>query len=101
MTDFARATSFVEYQRALVTSYLEHLFIERRVGQRTVGRHDHDLRALVTWASHKSLDLLDRDDLDLFLNSRPRARSTLRSFYRFMVLERQIEQSPMDKDWPS
>jgi len=101
-----------------VSAYLDHLRVERRLSTHTVESYGRDLAALAQFAgtSGRGIETLDRPSLEAFaraqrtrgLSPRSVARSVaaVRGFYRFLVLERRIEQSPADdlqppRAWPS
>src|SRR5213082_2442250 len=99
-------------------AFLDHLRVERRLSDHTIESYARDLTALARYAAGigRSLDVLDRHALEAFvrqqrasgLSPRSVARSiaAIRSFYRFLVLDRRLEQSPADdvtppRAWPS
>src|SRR5947209_1700295 len=102
----------------MVDAFLDHLRVERRLADHTIESYGRDLRALARFAagSGRSLDALDRRALEAFvrqqrasgLSPRSVARSiaAIRSFYRFLVLDRQLAASPADdlaspRAWPA
>ena len=102
----------------MVDAFLDHLRVERRLADHTIESYGRDLRALARFAagSGRSLDALDRRALEAFvrqqrasgLSPRSVARSiaAIRSFYRFLVLDRQLAVSPADdlaspRAWPA
>ena len=102
----------------LVDSYLDHLRVERRVSMNTLESYARDLRALAAYADRegRSLDALDRPGLEDFVRglrssglsprSVSRTVAAVRGFYRYLVLDRRLEQSPADdvrppRAWPS
>ena len=101
-----------------VTSFLDHLRVERRLARHTIESYARDLRALTAFATKakRSPDKLDRRALEQFVRDQitrglaPRsvARSVaaIRGFYRFLVIERHLEHSPADdlqppRAWPA
>jgi integrase/recombinase XerD len=101
-----------------VAAYLDHLRVERRLSSHTIESYGRDLAALDAFAhaAGRQVDHLDRAALEAFareqrthgLSPRSVARSiaAVRGFYRFLVLERQIERSPADdlqppRAWPA
>jgi integrase/recombinase XerD len=102
----------------LVETYLDHLRIERRLADHTVESYHRDLVKLAQYAAgrRKSLEHLDRQDLDRFVQelsgqglsprSVGRAVAAVRSFFRFVTLERRREQNPAEdlqapRAWPA
>lgn len=102
----------------MIDSYLEHLRVERRLADHSIESYARDLRALAEYAAGKgrALEDLNRPALEAFvrqqmasgLSPRSVARSVaaIRGFYRFLLLERQIEHSPTDdlhppRAWPA
>jgi len=103
---------------AVITSFLTHLRVERRLAGHTLESYARDLSALAAFArkSERGLVDLDRHALEAFirdqitggLSPRSVARevAAIRGFYRFLVLERRLEHSPADdlqppRAWPS
>jgi integrase/recombinase XerD len=102
----------------LVETYLDHLRIERRLADHTIESYQRDLVKLAQYAAgrRRSLEQLDRQDLDRFVQelsgqglsprSVSRAVAAVRSFYRFVTLERRSEQNPAEdlqapRAWPA
>jgi integrase/recombinase XerD len=89
-----------------VDLYLDHLRFERRLAEHTIESYSRDLGALVGFAAESSVGIerLDRAALEAFvrqqmssgLSPRSVARSVaaIRGFYRFLVLDRRLEESP-------
>ena len=99
-------------------SYLDHLRVERRLAARTLDSYARDLRALAQFAAgrHTAVDRLDRHALEAFVREQmsaglsprsvARAVAAIRGFYRFLVLDRILEESPADdlqppRAWPA
>jgi integrase/recombinase XerD len=86
--------------------YLDHLRFERRLAEHTLESYSRDLSALMQFAGEASaaVEHLDRGALEAFvrqqmssgLSPRSVARSVaaIRGFYRFLVLDRRLEESP-------
>jgi len=102
----------------VITSFLTHLRVERRLAGHTIESYARDLSALAAFArkSDRRLVDLDRHALEAFirdqitdgLSPRSVARevAAIRGFYRFLVLERRLEHSPADdlqppRAWPA
>jgi integrase/recombinase XerD len=102
----------------LLDLYLEHLRTERRLADHTLESYARDLNALAAFAAadERSLESLDLADLEAFvrhlmssgLSPRSVARSVaaIRGFYRFLVLDRHLQQSPAEdlrppRAWPA
>jgi integrase/recombinase XerD len=91
-----------------VEAYLDHLRIERRLAEHTLVSYARDLRALARFAAgmETPVERLDRQALEEFVRQQmsagfsPRsvARSvaTLRGFYRYLVLDRRLDETPAD-----
>ena len=101
-----------------IDAYLDHLRVERRLARLTVESYSHDLVALARFAEAGSLavERLSRQDLEAFVRrlmssglsprSTARAVACVRGFYRFLVLDRQLDASPADdlrapRAWPA
>jgi integrase/recombinase XerD len=102
----------------VIETYLEHLRIERRLAEHTLDSYSRDLRGLAAFAAGEGrpVEALDRRSLEAFvrqqrtagLSPRSVARSiaAIRGFYRFLVLDKQLAESPADdlrppKAWPA
>ena len=92
----------------MIDLYLDHLRIERRLAENTLESYQRDLMALAAFAAETSRtpEELDRDALEAFvrqqmasgLSPRSVARSVaaVRGFFRFLVLDRRLHESPAD-----
>src|SRR5438034_7334332 len=102
----------------MIDGFLDHLRTERRLADHTIESYARDLTALGRYAAgaNRRLDALDRQTLEAFvrqqmasgLSPRSVARSiaAIRGFYRFLVLDRQLERNPADdltppRAWPA
>ena len=102
----------------MIETYLEHLRVERRLADHTLDSYSRDLRGLAEFAAGQgsAVEALDRRALEAFvrqqrtagLSPRSVARSiaAVRGFYRFLVLDKQLAESPADdlrppKAWPA
>ena len=101
-----------------IDAYLDHLRVERRLSPHTLESYARDLRALAAYAAAagKRVDRLDRKTLEAFVRQQrggglaprsvARGVAAVRGFYRYLVLDRRIEESPADdlrppKAWPA
>jgi integrase/recombinase XerD len=101
-----------------VDAYLDHLRVERRLAAHTLESYARDLAALAAFAAAagRRVEALDRQALEAFVREQRRrglaprsvARSvaSIRGFYRFLVLDRVLENSPADdlrppRAWPA
>jgi integrase/recombinase XerD len=102
----------------VIDAFLDHLRVERRLSGHTLESYARDLTALARYAAGRGRrpEQLDRHDLEAFVRrqleqglsprSVARAVAALRSYYRFLVLDRQLEASPADdlqppRAWPA
>jgi len=102
----------------VIDLYLDHLRVERRLADHTLESYQRDLRALAAFAAETSCppERLDRPALEAFvrrqmaggLSPRSVARSVaaIRGFFRFLVLDRRLHESPADdlqgpRAWPA
>jgi integrase/recombinase XerD len=102
----------------VIDSYLDHLRVERRVAAHTLESYARDLRALARFAAGRKtrLDALDRHALEAFVRGQmtaglsprsvARAVAAVRGFYRFLVVDRHLGQSPAEdlrppRAWPA
>jgi len=102
----------------VIDLYLDHLRVERRLAAHTLESYARDLRALAEFAAgeRREPEALDRKALEAFVRQRmasglsPRsvARSVaaIRGYFRFLVLDRRLEESPADdlrppSAWPA
>jgi integrase/recombinase XerD len=103
---------------AAVDAYLDHLRVERRLAPLTVESYSRDLAALARYAEAHGLgaEVMTRQELEAFVRglvaaglsprSAARAVASVRGFFRFLVLDRQLESSPADdlrapRAWPA
>jgi integrase/recombinase XerD len=101
-----------------IDTYLTYLRDVRRMSPNTVESYARDLAALGAFAEARgvSVDALGRRELESFVRSLmsgglaprsvARAVACIRGFYRFLALEKTLEQSPADdlrppKAWPA
>jgi len=102
----------------VIEAYLEHLRVERRLADHTLDSYSRDLRGLVAFAAGqgRAVESLDRGALEAFVRQQrsaglsprsvARAVAAIRGFYRFLVLDRQLERNPADdltppRAWPA
>jgi len=102
----------------MIDAYLDHLRVERRLAEHTLESYARDLRGLAEFAAgeERAIEQLDRQGLEAYvrqtmatgLSPRSVARSVaaIRGFYRFLVLDRRLDQSPADdlmppRAWPA
>jgi integrase/recombinase XerD len=93
---------------SVIDLYLDHLRVERRLADHTLESYQRDLAALAAFAGERGRapEALDRGALEAFvrqqmasgLSPRSVARSVaaIRGFFRFLVLDRRLEESPAD-----
>jgi integrase/recombinase XerD len=103
---------------SMIDAFLDHLRAERRVATNTVESYARDLAALARFAAGggRPLEALTRGDLEAFVRQQmsrgqaprsvSRAVAAIRGFFRFLVLERRLEQSPAadlqpPRAWPA
>ena len=101
-----------------VDAYLDHLRLERRLAVLTLESYSRDLAALGRFAEEAGLNVerMSREDLEAFVRSlmssglsprsTARAVASVRGFYRFLVLDRRLEDSPAadlraPRAWPA
>ena len=102
----------------MIDAYLDHLRIERPLADHTLESYARDLQALARFAAGegRALESLDRHALESFVREQmanglsprsvARAVAAIRGFFRFLVLDRRLEQSPADdlsppRAWPA
>ena len=102
----------------VIDLYLDHLRVERRVSNHTLEGYARDLNGLALFAAGvgRPVASLDRGALEAFVRARmtsghsprsvARAVAAIRGFYRFLVLDRRLEESPAEdlrppRAWPA
>jgi integrase/recombinase XerD len=102
----------------VIDLYLDHLRVERRLAGHTLESYERDLRALAAFAASRKQtpESLDRPALEGFVRQRmesglsprsvARAVAAIRGFYRFLVLDRRMGESPAEdlrppRAWPA
>ena len=102
----------------MIDAYLDHLRVERRLADHTLESYARDLRGLEEFAAGegRGVESLDRHALEAFVRQQmatglsprsvARAVAAIRGYYRFLVLDRRLEESPADdlippRAWPA
>ena len=102
----------------MIDAYLDHLRVERRLAGHTLESYARDLSALAAFADEtgRQAEALDRASLEEFVRrqmtrglsprSVARAVAAVRGFYRFLVVDRQLDRNPADdlrppRAWPA
>lgn len=102
----------------MIDAYLDHLRVERRLAGHTLESYARDLSALAAFADEtgRQPEALDRASLEEFVRrqmtrglsprSVARAVAAVRGFYRFLVVDRQLDRNPADdlrppRAWPA
>jgi integrase/recombinase XerD len=102
----------------VIDLYLDHLRVERRLAQHTLESYARDLGALAAFAAglKRKPESLDRAALEAFVRQRmttglsprsvAREVAAIRGFYRFLVLDRRLQESPAEdlrppRAWPA
>jgi len=102
----------------VIDLYLDHLRIERRLSGHTLESYARDLGGLAAFSAGMSCkpEALDRSALETFVRQRmksglsprsvARAVAAIRGYYRFLVLDRRLDESPADdlrppRAWPA
>ncbi|HVF29997.1 MAG TPA: site-specific tyrosine recombinase, partial [Pyrinomonadaceae bacterium] len=95
--------------RDVIREYLSYLRVEKGLAKNSLEAYESDLARLSQWAEKNGFELtsLTRQDLREWLidltraklsdNSRRRAVSALRGFYKFLVIDGHIKSSPADE----
>ena len=102
----------------VIEGYLDHLRVERRLAAHTLESYARDLSALAAFAAGtgRTVESLDRQALEAFVREQrerglaprsvARAVAAVRGFYRFLVLDCRLDNSPADdvrppRAWPA
>src|SRR5207247_768984 len=102
----------------MIDIYLDHLRVERRLADHTLESYARDLAGLAAFAAglNRVPERLDRAALEAFVRQQmssglsprsvARAVAAVRGFYRFLVLDRRLENSPAEdlrppRAWPA
>lgn len=102
----------------MITAYLDHLRVERRLAGHTLESYGRDLAALARFAAGRGAqpDALDRAALEAFVREQmtaglaprsvARAVAAIRGYYRFVALGRNADHNPADdlrppRAWPA
>lgn len=98
----------ISKKRDLVREYLMYLRVEKGLAKNSIDGYESDLTKLKTWAEKNDFDLLalTRQDLREWLidlageklseNSKRRAVSALRGFYKFLQFDGHIKKNPAE-----
>jgi integrase/recombinase XerD len=102
----------------MIEAYIDHLRVERRLSGHTLESYSRDLRALAAFAAGRETPVakLDRKALEAFVRQQrsaglsprsvARAVASVRGFYRYLVLDHRLDESPADdlrapRAWPA
>jgi integrase/recombinase XerD len=102
----------------VIDRYLDHLRVERRLARHTLESYARDLNGLAAFAAgiEQRPETLDRSALEAFVRQQmssglsprsvARAVAAIRGFYRFLVVDRQLEHNPAEdlrppRAWPA
>jgi integrase/recombinase XerD len=102
----------------VIDAYLDHLRVERRLAEHSLESYARDLAGLAAFAAGegRAVESLDAGALEAFVRQQmarglsprsvARAVAAIRGFYRFLVLDRRLSESPADdlqppRAWPS
>ena len=97
-----------DVSKVLLRRYYQYLKLERGLSENTLDAYTEDLRKLLDFFSDEELDFraVSLDDLHQFMaeladvgispRSMARILSGIRSFYRFLYVEKEIEQDPTE-----
>ena len=97
-----------DVSKVLLRRYYQYLKLERGLSENTLHAYTEDLRKLLDFFSDEELDFraVSLDDLHQFMaeladvgispRSMARILSGIRSFYRFLYVEKEIEQDPTE-----
>lgn len=89
-----------------IESFIEYLIIEKKYSKNTVSSYERDLKKFSNILKNKSLYEITRKDIQNFINeinkdqstrSISRNISTLKSFYKYLKLNKIIKINPMDQ----
>ena len=90
-----------------IDSYLDHLRVERRLADHTLESYARDLRSLAEFAAgrgsnslaldRRALEAFVRDQMSSGLSPRSvgRAVAAVRGYYKFLVVNRELDQNPI------
>jgi integrase/recombinase XerD len=101
-----------------IDSYLDHLRVERRLADHTLESYARDLRSLAEFAAgrgssslaldRRALEAFVRDQMSGGLSPRSvgRAVAAVRGYYKFLVVNRELDQNPAEdlsppRAWPA
>ena len=103
---------------SVIEAYLDHLRVERRLADHTLESYARDLSALAAYAAGagRTVESLERSALEAFVRQQrgrglaprsvARTVAAVRGFFRFLVLDRRLDNSPADdlrppRAWPA
>ena len=89
-----------------IESFIEYLIIEKKYSKNTISSYERDLKKFKSKLGNKKIDEITRKDIQNYLNdlnknqtprSISRNISTLKSFYKYLKLNKKIKINPMDQ----
>jgi integrase/recombinase XerD len=93
-----------DYMNDYIKDYLDYLLIDKKYSNNTISSYKKDLDKYQTFLKNKDLNNINYDDVSLYLKSlhkmgqRSIARniSSLRSFYKYLLTEKIVKESPLE-----
>ena len=92
--------------RVLIEEFLRYLLIDKGYSQNTIDSYRTDLEKFLSYNKNKNIDNITNEDLKIYvkhlkeekLNEKSISRniSCLKSFYKFLVIEKYISNNPSD-----
>lgn len=90
----------------LTTKFIEYLIIDKKYSENTVSTYKNNLNKFENYFNKKNIDELNENDIKDYLKKLKNDNndiktirqhiSTLRSFYKFLLIENQIKDNPME-----
>jgi integrase/recombinase XerD len=93
-----------DYMNDYIKDYLDYLLIDKKYSNNTISSYKKDLDKYQTFLKNKDLNNINYNDVSLYLKSlhkmgqRSIARniSSLRSFYKYLLTEKIVKESPLE-----
>jgi integrase/recombinase XerD len=93
-----------DYMNDYIKDYLDYLLIDKKYSNNTISSYKKDLDKYQVFLKNKDLNNINYDDVSLYLKSlhklgqRSIARniSSLRSFYKYLLTEKIVKESPLE-----
>lgn len=90
----------------LINYFVEYLLIDKKYSENTIKSYQNDLKKYENYFKNKNIDLINEENIREYLKYLKKENnesktichniSTLRSFYKFLLIEKKVSKNPME-----